>query len=146
MKKQRGTLALGLLVVGLLIVAFGLMNNTRMSAIESQGYWFLFFGSAGRLIVLLSAGWVFVRAGGGASVAELTPWTFPILAGALLGGAHWSMALSLGLIVVAVVLRDVWSDGGGGGGSKPRGNRGDRGDGGRRKSGDRKPGNPSGGN
>lgn len=100
----------------------------------------MLFSSFGKLIALLGAVWLLIRSIAGATVSELVPLTLPVIAGVMVSGFHWSGAAALGAIGVAVILRELWSDSGVGARREFR----NRGDGGRRKGGERKSSGSSG--
>ncbi len=60
------------------------------------------------LLVALLAGYLMVaRAAGGHSFTELAPLSLPLLAGVLISGGHWSVAISIGLIIIAWIIRTI---------------------------------------
>ncbi|HAV63316.1 MAG TPA: hypothetical protein DCY13_13240 [Verrucomicrobiales bacterium] len=58
----------------------------------------------GGLVAILSAVMMLLRAAAGQTLADLAPFTLPLLAGALFVGFHWGIALALGVIVVTTIV------------------------------------------
>ena len=91
-----------------------------------------FFTTFGKLIAVLAASWMLVRAIGGASLAQLVPLSLPVIAGVLISSGHWAGVAALGTVASLIVVREIWSDA-----SRTREVK-NRGDGGRRRGADRK--------
>ena len=128
-----------LLVLGCIVIFGGLAGRRPAAAAESLMLYVEFFTTFGKLIAVLAASWMLVRAIGGASLAHLAPLSLPLIAGVVISNGHWSGVAALGTVASLIVVREIWSDA-----SRTREVK-NRGDGGRRRGGDRKGAAPSGG-
>jgi hypothetical protein len=90
------------LVVLTAILVISVLSMRVTSAAEIQMKINLIQSSMGALIGLLAAVLLLLRAAAGASVVDLLPLVLPVLAGALLTGSHWAVALVMGLMVLAL--------------------------------------------
>ena len=62
----------------------------------------------GGLIAVLSAILLLFRAASGVGFRRLLPLTIPLLAGALIREFHWGLGVTLGCIVIAIILREIF--------------------------------------
>jgi hypothetical protein len=61
----------------------------------------------GGLIALMSAVLLMLRAASGTSLQGVMPLTIPLLAGILIASYHWSIAVVLGTICLALIIREM---------------------------------------
>lgn len=121
-----------LLVLGGFFVASGLLGRRPDVGMESLMLYLQFFTTLGKLIAVLGASWMLVRAVGGATLAQLAPLSLPIIAGVVISSFHWSGVAALGAVASMVIAREIWGD------SVRTREPKNRGDAGRRRGGERK--------
>lgn len=61
----------------------------------------------GGLIALISSVLLMLRAASGTNLQEVMPLTIPLLAGVLIASYHWAIAVILGTICLALIIRDM---------------------------------------
>jgi hypothetical protein len=74
-------------------------------ALPCNGPW----PSSGRWVSVVATFGLFWRALNGEPLEMQFGFVLALLAGLLLVGVHWSLAIALGIIGVALIAREVWS-------------------------------------
>ncbi len=136
--KANQVTVLVLFIIAALILASAVFSGSAMKAAQTIPLLQSYFPALGMVLALLGGICLLVRALGGSSLAELSPLVLPVLAGSLVAHPTWSSALGLGLLGVAVIVREVLAQT-----TPKREPRGNRNEGARRRGPDRRDANRS---
>jgi hypothetical protein len=93
-------------LIVLVIFFIALLNGTNLTAAEMAVGWTMRF--VGALLAIVATFGLFWRALHGDPLDLQFGFVLAILAGLLLVGVHWSLAIALGLIGVALIFREMW--------------------------------------
>jgi hypothetical protein len=90
-----------------IIFLIALVNGPDLAAASAAVQWTMAF--VGALVSVVATFGLFWRALNGEPLEMQFGFVLALLAGLLLVGVHWSLAIALGIIGVALIAREVWS-------------------------------------
>ncbi len=107
MKGTASKLFMAVLIIATIIILIGVLGAGTHSSAQTDIKVLMLGKSLGLLVATLSAYLLVARAAGGQSFNELTPLSLPLLAGVLISGGHWAVAITLGIIITAWIVRTI---------------------------------------
>jgi hypothetical protein len=94
-------------VVLSVILVISALSTRSVNFAESQLKITFLTSTLGGLIALMSAVLLLFRAASGQDFTRLLPLTLPLLAGVLIVSFHWTVAVTLGVLGLALLVRDM---------------------------------------
>jgi hypothetical protein len=95
------------LIVAIIFLIALFANRDNLADASAAVQWTMAF--VGAVVSVIATFGLFWRALNGASLDMQFGFVLALLAGLLLVGVHWSLAIALGLIGVALIARELWS-------------------------------------
>src|SRR5690242_10241266 len=95
------------LVVAIIFIIALLTTRENLADASAAVQWTMAF--VGAVVSIIATFGLFWRALNGAPLDMQFGFVLALLAGLLLVGVHWSLAIAMGIIGVALIVRELWS-------------------------------------
>ena len=100
-------IAIFTLIIAMIFIIALVVDRDDLADANAAVQWTMAF--VGAIVSIVATFGLFWRALNGAAIDVQFGYVLALLAGLLLVGVHWSLAIALGIIGVALIVRELWT-------------------------------------